>query len=628
MAYDTNGLVVNPEKWADEGSWKLLSDDAEVPAYVRAALANDKLGQIDYGITPEQLKTAKIGQFTLNGQTNYGFELPNWAKTSYSMRPDDSGNIDAIQESAPTDTRFAIQVPLSSSNSYVPDDLAPIFYGQKVNGSDKPAYTFGDSGASPTSEMLDQARQTEVSRRPKGGILGALPYLAPLFPIGVGLGAGALGGAGALSALGGAESIGTLGAGAAGAAEGVGAAGSLGSLVPGSTISMFPAGSSAVSGAIGGGEALGSAAPAVAGAAAPAATAPAASGGFLSSAYNALQGAVTSGLGTVVSPEMAASLAPAVTKGILGAGGGALASGLTGGNPLTGALTGGIGGAAIGAFGGASGPLAQALGVGGGTANALIGAGTGALGSSLSGGNPIMGALAGGAGGYLSSYLPDGTPTPGGIDPSVLQQTGNATTSSTPAAGGVGAAASDAAGLFGKKGISGTALALGALAAGVSALGGKPQQVATSTTGSTTTPGPESVQGALGPYFNQGLNKDVLGRQTNNPWAAGVPNYWTYGGPEQSYFNNNSLRSFGFADGGAAYPTDDGREFSTEYGDSHVRGPGDGESDSIAARLSDGEYVLTAREVSDIGHGDNEQGALKLDKWRKSGVLSRMLANL
>jgi hypothetical protein len=51
-----------------------------------------------------------------------------------------------------------------------------------------------------------------------------------------------------------------------------------------------------------------------------------------------------------------------------------------------------------------------------------------------------------------------------------------------------------------------------------------------------------------------------------------------------------------------------------------LRGPGDGVSDSISAqigdhqpaRLADGEYVLDARTVSEIGNGSTEAGAKKL----------------
>jgi hypothetical protein len=52
-------------------------------------------------------------------------------------------------------------------------------------------------------------------------------------------------------------------------------------------------------------------------------------------------------------------------------------------------------------------------------------------------------------------------------------------------------------------------------------------------------------------------------------------------------------------------------------GDSrHVQGPGDGTSDSIPARLANGEYVMDAQTVSMLGNGDNGSGAKALDGFR------------
>ena len=48
----------------------------------------------------------------------------------------------------------------------------------------------------------------------------------------------------------------------------------------------------------------------------------------------------------------------------------------------------------------------------------------------------------------------------------------------------------------------------------------------------------------------------------------------------------------------------------------HVQGPGDGTSDSIPARLANGEYVIDAQTVSMLGNGDNGSGAKVLDAMR------------
>lgn len=48
-----------------------------------------------------------------------------------------------------------------------------------------------------------------------------------------------------------------------------------------------------------------------------------------------------------------------------------------------------------------------------------------------------------------------------------------------------------------------------------------------------------------------------------------------------------------------------------------VTGPGTGRSDSIPAKLSDGEYVIDATTVSLLGDGSSKAGAAKLDQMRK-----------
>lgn len=52
------------------------------------------------------------------------------------------------------------------------------------------------------------------------------------------------------------------------------------------------------------------------------------------------------------------------------------------------------------------------------------------------------------------------------------------------------------------------------------------------------------------------------------------------------------------------------------HGGYAVKGPGNGRSDSIEARLSDGEYVMDAETVAMLGDGSNKAGADKLDHFR------------
>jgi len=60
-------------------------------------------------------------------------------------------------------------------------------------------------------------------------------------------------------------------------------------------------------------------------------------------------------------------------------------------------------------------------------------------------------------------------------------------------------------------------------------------------------------------------------------------------------------RSSGYADGGDVHA-----------GGGEVDGPGTGTSDSVPARLSDGEFVLTAKAVRGAGNGDRNIGAARL----------------
>jgi hypothetical protein len=63
-----------------------------------------------------------------------------------------------------------------------------------------------------------------------------------------------------------------------------------------------------------------------------------------------------------------------------------------------------------------------------------------------------------------------------------------------------------------------------------------------------------------------------------------------------------------------AYPTyyaAEGGELDARIG-GHLNGPGTGTSDSIPAKLSDGEFVMTAKAVRGAGGGSREKGARKM----------------
>lgn len=372
--------------------------------------------------------------------------------------------------------------------------------------------------------------------------------------------------------------------------------------------------------------------------------------------------AVGTGIGTIASTigagagALGLDAATAATVGsigadaLVGAGTGAALSAVTGGKPLQGALVGGLTGGA-GAAGGILG-AGTALGAGGG--GAIGGALGGAAGNAMTGGNALTGAAEGALGGYFAgSGIGSGNGGNAGFSPgsasgadSAAYSTNNfndptlaaamanttgvnsgdaGTTNLNPvsqAAGGTGSAGSNSGGaagsLRGNAGLSNEALALGALSAAGS-LFTKPK------IGTWQTPQPGSNSANLGPYFNSPLNTSAPGRTTIAP-AMSIPgatqpesSWYTYGQqPVPNPFTNNSLAAYGFAHGGAL-----NREFATHGTSRRVRGPGTGTSDSVPARLSDGEYVLTAADVERIGRGSNQRGAEILDHDR--GALARAL---
>jgi hypothetical protein len=50
----------------------------------------------------------------------------------------------------------------------------------------------------------------------------------------------------------------------------------------------------------------------------------------------------------------------------------------------------------------------------------------------------------------------------------------------------------------------------------------------------------------------------------------------------------------------------------------YVQGAGDGQSDDIPAMLADGEYVIDAETVAQLGNGSNKAGAEMLDTFREN----------
>jgi hypothetical protein len=101
--------------------------------------------------------------------------------------------------------------------------------------------------------------------------------------------------------------------------------------------------------------------------------------------------------------------------------------------------------------------------------------------------------------------------------------------------------------------------------------------------------------------------------------ATGGLTHYTYGKPAD-VLENLGLRGQQMAQGGLPHvsnvPIVEGR-MDFRQG-SAVHGEGDGQSDDIPAMLADGEYVIDAETVAQIGNGSTKAGAQALDKFRES----------
>lgn len=118
--------------------------------------------------------------------------------------------------------------------------------------------------------------------------------------------------------------------------------------------------------------------------------------------------------------------------------------------------------------------------------------------------------------------------------------------------------------------------------------------------------------GNRSPIFSAKLPDPSLPGGVKTMTARTMPeqNWYEYGfHPGQSFFNTSA----------PGYTPQPGKTPGmARGGDFAVRGPGDGRSDSIPARLSDGEYVMDAETVALLGNGSPKAGAERLDAFRVS----------
>lgn len=289
-------------------------------------------------------------------------------------------------------------------------------------------------------------------------------------------------------------------------------------------------------------------------------------------------------LAPVVAGMLPASLAGASVLGasvpsiVTGAGLGALTGGLSGGakGALTGGLLGAAGPIASNALFGSQG-ISGALGFGDGAPAAS----TDAIGSVADASKNAIGETVDPSKWSQGFQTPENVPIPPVAD-SGVRQYGLPTGTDVPGSGTTS---------VGNTGILGSAAGnlkniapLLLVGAAMSASGSKP---------ATTDASQEAKQAALQDN-NMGtrLTPATFDRKSIDPKV-----WENYGyGPEQQFFSDNTI---------------------TAATGRYVRGGGTGTSDSIPARLSDGEYVIDAQTVSMLGDGSSDAGAKKLDAMRE-----------
>lgn len=241
------------------------------------------------------------------------------------------------------------------------------------------------------------------------------------------------------------------------------------------------------------------------------------------------------------------------------------------------------------------------------------------------------------------------------LDPVSQDQNSPIPDSGTPSADQIGLNSinygSDSSGGSGSGGLGGLLGGLGSLAHSAapyaalapilaSLLGSK------SSSGSSGTPSGQTT-GPTQPFQAQASPRTANAIDPNTDW-------YTYGQhPETQFFSNNSIgplmgsfvspqasqptattppgtantqpiispSPLNRARGGALDSLNDGTPVQGHEatGESrYVTGAGDGQSDDIDAKLSNGEYVMDAHTVSLLGNGSNEAGAKRLDQLREN----------
>jgi len=132
---------------------------------------------------------------------------------------------------------------------------------------------------------------------------------------------------------------------------------------------------------------------------------------------------------------------------------------------------------------------------------------------------------------------------------------------------------------------------------------------------------PSAFGGIMG-GSRYGLGRQGGGTNQFGGSTPSAPDYSTIENTNQAINPNANMKYSAFAAGGITALADGGMYNLGSYSDGGrlLRGPGDGVSDDIPAtigekqpaRLADGEFVVPARIVSELGNGSTEAGARKL----------------
>jgi hypothetical protein len=260
-----------------------------------------------------------------------------------------------------------------------------------------------------------------------------------------------------------------------------------------------------------------------------------------------------------------------------------------------GALTGieALGGTTLGTL---AGNTALSAGIG-----ALTGGGKGALTSGLLGAAGTVGASA--LGNYLGSgSAPSwlgGTDTAGeaaGLDR--LKEIEGVSTAGSGAPAAAAETASKGSGIMsGLTGYLSDPNKMAATAVGLGALmgGGGPEQ-----------PAMPSIPAGAGAPTDPNMTRRLETAPLNRTRLAGPIDYYNYGMRPQAKENR-------FYEDVAQQPVQAAHGGPLSH---YVQGGGTGRSDSIDAKLSDGEYVIDAETVALLGDGSSKAGAQRLDQFR------------